>query len=159
MAHKGVALEPFFSRPRSHFILLWFIFTTHIAQVNRWHLMHHCSNLRSGHLHFFLPQSSPYPFSFYVRIKMERKRERERERERGKSLLFCVCILSCLLFILRHTHTQSPCLSWLVGRKQKTTRRCNRYRRKSPRDLLIFIPRPGEEPKNITEEARLFGNN
>ena len=24
--------------------LLWFIFTTHIAQVNRWHLMHHCSN-------------------------------------------------------------------------------------------------------------------
>lgn len=51
MAHKGVALEPFFfpsplpSSFLSLFILLWFIFTTHIAQVNRWHLMHHCSNL------------------------------------------------------------------------------------------------------------------
>jgi hypothetical protein len=58
--------------------LLWFIFTTHIAQVNRWHLMHHCSNLLLGSFafspssDFFLFQEKKrknFSFLFYLKIK------------------------------------------------------------------------------------------
>ncbi len=48
-AHRALHRDSFFFSFFFLFLLilflLWFIFTTHIAQVNRWHLMHHCSNL------------------------------------------------------------------------------------------------------------------
>ena len=100
MAHKGVALEPFFfpsplpSSFLSLFILLWFIFTTHIAQVNRWHLMHHCSNLLGS-------------FAFSLSLFSERKKKSFR------AFYIYTHTIPSLYFL------SSPALVVVVG-KQKT---------------------------------------
>lgn len=74
---RALHREFFFTFLIFYFFLLWFIFTTHIAQVNRWHLMHHCSNLL-GSFAFSPPSFFFFSYSLFLFFKGENIRKKKK---------------------------------------------------------------------------------